>query len=544
MKDVVLADYLLPDRDNTAFAYTYREDGEIEVNNALSEPQAALAKSALELVGLDKPISEVEDENGPEANQAATQIAPRLEKTWGKASKTTALPNATIKRDGPTTRMRAEPDAPTAKVQRRSLVKASDEPSGEADYQLLTELGAGGMGVVYEAGHLSLTRSVAVKMLHPRAAQDETERSKFVTEAQLTGKLDHPNIVPIHELGVSDEGALFYSMKRVRRHAWSEVLPTKTRAENLEILLRVADATAFAHSLDVIHRDLKPDNVMLGDYGEVLLMDWGLAARMKDVAPEMALHVPDHIGPRSDVYLLGAILYEIVAGFPPHDGDSVMDCVYKAATNEIEPTDKDDELTRVALRAMETDVEQRHASVKDFQRAIRDYQDHSESIQIGELAELDLKTARQTNNYDVYARSVFGFRQALEWWPDNDAATSGLRDSMRAYAQCAFDKGDFDLAASLIEQQGSDQGELAQRIQTARRLRDLQRFRLRAAWVSTGLLLVIVAVGSLLAYLEVRGAYAVARTNERKAKQAAKQEAEQRRKAEDAAKQEAEQRRK
>ena len=133
------------------------------------------------------------------------------------------------------------------------------------------------MGVVYAARQSSIARTVALKMLKADDA-DAAQRDKFISEAVVTGELDHPNIVPIYDLGANDEGALFYSMKRVKGTPWHKVHPRqRSLDENLNILLRVADAVAFAHANGVIHRDLKPENVMLGDFGEVLVMDWGLA---------------------------------------------------------------------------------------------------------------------------------------------------------------------------------------------------------------------------------------------------------------------------
>ena len=151
------------------------------------------------------------------------------------------------------------------------------------DYELLEVIGEGGMGVVYAARQSSIARTVAVKMLKPSAKVGEEQRDKFISEAVVTGELDHPNIVPIYDLGANDDGALFYSMKRVQGTPWDKVLHQKTLDENLSILLRVADAVAFAHARGVMHRDLKPENVMLGDYGEVLVMDWGLARITHDV---------------------------------------------------------------------------------------------------------------------------------------------------------------------------------------------------------------------------------------------------------------------
>ena len=176
-------------------------------------------------------------------------------------------------------------------------------------------------------------------MIRPNVAADVERREKFLSEAVVTGDLDHPNIVPIYDLGTNESNALFYSMKRVQGTPWSKAIGEKSQAENLDILLKVADAVAFAHSNGVVHRDLKPDNVMLGDYGEVLVMDWGLALATSSfrhaefvtghesmggtpayMAPEMVTGPFELIGPPADIYLLGALLYEVATGRVPHAG--------------------------------------------------------------------------------------------------------------------------------------------------------------------------------------------------------------------------------
>ena len=167
--------------------------------------------------------------------------------------------------------------------------KRTDSGAG-ADYELLEVIGTGGMGVVYSARQASVDRLVAVKMIRQNVAGDAGRREKFLSEAVVTGDLDHPNIVPVYELGTNEDDALFYSMKRVQGTPWSKVIEQKPLGENLEVLMKVADAVAFAHANGVIHRDLKPENVMLGDFGEVLVMDWGLALATASswIAPSLA----------------------------------------------------------------------------------------------------------------------------------------------------------------------------------------------------------------------------------------------------------------
>ena len=351
-------------------------------------------------------------------------------------------------------------------------VRDEQEPNSEtADYQLLEIIGEGGVGIVYAAQQTSVDRTVALKMLRSEITQDWEQRQKFLSEAVVTGDLDHPNIVPIYELGSGQDGALFYAMKRVSGTPWSDVLLDKTLEENLEILMKVADAIAFAHSRGVVHRDLKPENVMLGGFGEVQVMDWGIALptasfhRAADIlttgslggtpaymAPEMATGPIGRIGPASDVYLLGGILYECISGQTPHSGGDVMACLHAAAANEIQPTHKTGELMDIALQAMKTEPADRFESVKEFQAAIRLFQSHTESIALSSRAEDDLRQADRTRDYQDFSRALFAFQEAFALWQGNHRSALGIAAAKLAYAQCALEKGDFDLGLSLLDE--------------------------------------------------------------------------------------------
>ncbi|MHC5081750.1 MAG: serine/threonine-protein kinase, partial [Planctomycetota bacterium] len=217
------------------------------------------------------------------------------------------------------------------------------------------------MGAVIEAKDPDLRREVAVKVLLPDARNDEAVVARFVEEAQVQGQLSHPNVCPIYVIGRDRDGSPYFAMKRVRGKSLSDVIedyhergePTLSRL--IEIFLKVCDAMGFAHSRGVIHRDLKPANVMVGEFGEVLVMDWGLAkiAGREDtrerqltvktdrsegeagslvtldgdvvgtpayMPPEQADGKIQKMNERSDIYSLGAILYEILAGVPPFSG--------------------------------------------------------------------------------------------------------------------------------------------------------------------------------------------------------------------------------
>ncbi len=390
------------------------------------------------------------------------------------------------------------------------------------DYELLDIIGEGGMGVVYAAHQSSIARTVAVKMLKPSAKVREDQRDKFISEAVVTGELDHPNIVPIYDLGANDEGALFYSMKRVRGTPWDKVIHQKQLDENLSILLRVADAVAFAHAGGVIHRDLKPENVMLGDFGEVLVMDWGLARITPEfahvdtvyqadslggtpayMAPEMARGPVENINKTSDVYLLGAILYEIIGGQPPHSGRDVMQCLMAASQNRIDPIRYDGELKALALKAMATRQEDRYQTVKEFQEAIRVYQSHSESLVLSAHANQNLQKARETNDYQPYARALYGFQESLTLWNGNQRARLLLTETQRDYATCALNKGDFDLAASLLDGSQAEHQALTKQIDAARAERDARQRRLRLAKRAVAGLAAVVVVTVTVAYFQV-----------------------------------------
>jgi WD40 repeat protein/serine/threonine protein kinase len=373
-------------------------------------------------------------------------------------------------------------------------------PADVPDYELLDIIGEGGMGVVYAAHQSSIARTVAVKMLKPSAKMREDQRDKFISEAVVTGELDHPNIVPIYDLGANDEGALFYSMKRVRGTPWDKVLHKKQLDENLSILMRVADAVAFAHAGGVIHRDLKPENVMLGDFGEVLVMDWGLARITPEFAhvdtvyqadslggtpaymsPEMARGPVERINKTSDIYLLGAMLYEIIGGVPPHSGRDVMQCLMAASQNRIDPIRYDGELKEIALKAMATRQEDRYQTVKEFQAAIAIYQSHSESLVLTAHSNQNLQKARHSGDYQLFARALYGFQESLTLWDANQRAKTLLAETQRDYADSALKKGDLDLAASLLQPDQADHQPLLKKIEAARAERDARQRRLRLA---------------------------------------------------------------
>jgi WD40 repeat protein/serine/threonine protein kinase len=376
----------------------------------------------------------------------------------------------------------------------REAATSGATPEIEPDYTFLRRLAEGGMGIVLAARQTSIDRTVAVKKIKPDQLQSPDSQWRFLSEAVVTGHLEHPNIVPIYDLGKDETGLLFYSMKHVVGQPWDRELPQKTLQENLEIFMKIADAVAFAHSRHILHRDIKPQNVMLGGYGEVLLIDWGLAiqvgsesAKATDIvgtlaymAPEMAA-TPEKVGYASDIYLLGAVLYEIFTGSPPHAGTSMDDCLRNVCLNRIRPTSKTDELVSIALKAMATRPETRYASVEELQDAIRQYQSHSQSIFLSTRAEEHLKEAEERGDYDLYARALLGFEEAYQLWNGNSAAKEGIARTSLTYAVRALSKENFDLAASLLDESNVEHVALLRRIRAAQQEQRTRQQRLKTA---------------------------------------------------------------
>ena len=274
-----------------------------------------------------------------------------------------------------------------------------------ARFAVIGELGRGGMGRVLEAVDPDLGRAVAVKVVIDPAQMDRARLARFVAEARITAQLEHPNIVPVYEMGVTDDGEVFFVMRKVQGRSLAEVLHDGDEAWTLHRLVRalvqVCRAIAYAHSRGVLHRDLKPANLMLGAFGEVLVLDWGVAMLMgqggggmerivlEDVGPGLtqegsSIGTPGYMRPeqaraldtmdgRSDVFSLGAILYEILTGTRAYRGHEVYEILF--ASLQGPPDDPrarapdraiPDELAAACLRAMAPEAGSRHASATEL----------------------------------------------------------------------------------------------------------------------------------------------------------------------------------
>ena len=219
-----------------------------------------------------------------------------------------------------------------------------------AGYRIERLLGRGGMSVVYLAEHLRLERKVALKLLTPELAEDERFRERFLRESELAASLDHPNVIPIHDADEAD-GVLFIAMRYVEGSDLARLLAERGRldpAEALSILGRVADALDAAHTQGLIHRDVKPGNVLISSEGHVYLSDFGLTRRTEEDAPltESGQFVGtiDYVAPeqieskgvsaQTDVYALSGVLFECLTGERPFRGDSTLGMLFAHLQND------------------------------------------------------------------------------------------------------------------------------------------------------------------------------------------------------------------
>ncbi len=301
-------------------------------------------------------------------------------------------------------------------------------PPGEPDrYETEGPLGSGGMGDVLRVRDRSLGRTVAMKVANPTFQATAEGLARFVEEAQVAAQLQHPGIVPVHEIGLLEDGRAYFTMKEVEGITLAEAIRDVHLAGGdgtwetgrlgwtfrrlVEAFRRTCDALAYAHSRGVCHRDLKPANVMLGPFGEVLVLDWGLAkvlgradergrvietARTENSAlktqlgavagtpawmpPEQAEGDHERIGPAADVYSLGAILYAILSGGPPYRGRTSINILRQVLTGPPAPPSSEagpvpDELRDVCMTAMARAIDDRYANASELGKAVGDWLD-------------------------------------------------------------------------------------------------------------------------------------------------------------------------
>jgi serine/threonine protein kinase len=214
----------------------------------------------------------------------------------------------------------------------------------KAEYEIMDELGRGGMALVYKARDLELEREVAVKVLPFSLAFDAEFVERFQREARLSAQLEHPNIVPIYRVGRAGR-VIYFTMKFLRGGALSGVLAERQKLSPPEIrrlLLEAGSALGYAAQRGIVHRDIKPDNIMFDEFGQSVLTDFGIAkaaSGQRLTGTGMSIGTPHYMSPeqghgeptdpRSDLYSLGVILYEMLTGGKPYSAESPMGLIYK-----------------------------------------------------------------------------------------------------------------------------------------------------------------------------------------------------------------------
>ena len=399
------------------------------------------------------------------------------------------------------------PSKPTS-LSRLSLPKVAVSSHDSSDFTTGRLLGQGGMGKVVLATQRALDREVALKFLRD-GGDDEGRVDELLREGLVTGQLEHPNIVPVHLLARADDGQPFFVMKRIEGTPWAtllkdpKALATFPRAGakaplvfHLEVLLDVCDAIAFAHSRGVLHRDLKPDNVMLGAFGEVYVLDWGIAVTLGDhpvlpkakdvqglagtpayMAPEMAA-AEGGLSERTDVYLLGALLCEVLTGAPPHPGKSLVQQLTHAFQGELPsfPPEAPAELVALCRRALAKKPTERFASARELHAALRDalarrdaFILQGESMQRLETLEALVTTpgADPVLVQQTFSECRFGFQQAEKRFPGFVEAEAGLERAVVVMVGYELAQGHLTAARALAGQLKRPRAELLARLDAA-----------------------------------------------------------------------------
>ncbi len=269
---------------------------------------------------------------------------------------------------------------------RRIAAPPADPDFAPGDHEILRELGRGGMGVVFEARHRGLGRKVALKMLLSGQFASPGDRLRFRNETESVALLDHPNIIPIFEVGESG-GRAYFTMKLVEGGSLADHLGefAEDPARACRLLVIVGRAVHHAHRRGILHRDLKPSNILLDDRGQPFVADFGLARRIESgsdltrsgallgsppyMAPEQADGKSGSVTIATDVYGLGAVLYALITGRPPFQGGSALEVIEKVRDQPPEPPSGinsrvDRDLETICLKALEKDPDRRYASAE------------------------------------------------------------------------------------------------------------------------------------------------------------------------------------
>jgi len=337
-------------------------------------------------------------------------------------------------------------------------------------------IGEGGMARVESATQGSLKREVALKRVRPDRYSREYGQA-LVKEAELMAQLDHANIPPVYQRAYTADGQPLILMKRVRGTAWSTLLhspehefweenPGDQIKTHLEIFSQVCNAVEYAHSKGIIHRDLKTENVMVGDFGEVYLLDWGVAVELDELgehrdedflgtpcfaAPEMFMRL-DPLTRATDVYLLGALLHELLLRQALHEGESLDEVIRSSVLSEPRdyPASVHPALAMVLHKATAREPRDRYESVRKLREAIEDHLDHYQALELlnstrQELLVLEeLYATRHKDGFrfhQVAFKCGFGFERVAKMAPDIPGVSEGILRVVELQISHELDQG-------------------------------------------------------------------------------------------------------
>jgi len=414
------------------------------------------------------------------------------------------------------------------------------------EYSLTDRIGCGGMGEVWRAVQRSLDRVVAVKKLVPQNGESSTDNDlRFHQEALTAAQLDHPSIVPTYDLALDGSGRPIMSMKLLRGVPWIDLIarerPLLTYDDFLQrhlgILMDIAEAVAFAHSRGIVHRDLKPHNVVVGEFGEVYLVDWGLAVvfsreRLEEatghrpqkplpspqtapspagtytyMAPEQADETALRVGPATDVFLLGATLYHVLAGQAPRAQVTPSQLQRMATQGEYRPLRETawggaapHDLVLLVEESMRPAAGERISSALEFHRHLKDYLTGAgarrESTRLTEAAAQVLAAA--SIGYHEYGDVLAKLGRATTLWPGNQAARQIRDEALLQHGSEALRHGDLLLArvqTEGVENEGRRRALLGE-IEQAQRIQGRRERLRRGAFAATLALMIVVALGT------------------------------------------------
>lgn len=416
--------------------------------------------------------------------------------------------------------------------------EAGNDSINWVGYNIQEEVGRGGMGVISSAYQYSLKRTVAMKIPHSGDAQ-----RRFVEEAVVTANLTHPNIISVHDLVYDKDHKQAMVMQMVEGQPWSSRIQNIFNSkepgsleyldEELDILITVSQAISYAHNQGVLHNDLKLSNVMVGEYGDVSVMDWGCATlnpqesnplslplfhpKMIEspfgspvyMSPEQAQGLGKDIGPCTDIYLLGGILYEILTGAPPRKYSNIDEVVSKAIDGKYDPLPShiSPSLRDIVNCSLHPEIDKRYSSVDHFVSALRQYSSHREGelllIQVQEMLD-------EIKKIDILKRNLLKFvamhsiiQQSIKLGLVESSEVL-LQEILSLFVDTAIQKGDLNIAQVYSEQLNDNEENKAQKLKIKKAMKhqlELLGAKKRNQRLIVGIIIVILiamVVGSAL----------------------------------------------